>query len=66
MDKQIPSNLALPRYRRSRLIWWIVIILLLMVTVGVAWLAKELGLLSVEPLRQLQDGFSGVPFLRNL
>lgn len=65
MDKQTPSNLALPRYRRSRVVWWVIIILLLIITLGVAWVAKEFGLLSAQPLRQLQDGFSGVPFFRN-
>lgn len=57
MDTQIPSHVALPRYRRSRLVWWIVIIFLLVLTLGVAYLTQRLGLLSADPIRQLLERF---------
>lgn len=57
MDTQIPSNVALPRYRRSRLVWWVVIIFLLLLTLGVAYLAKSMGLLSAQPIRMFLQRF---------
>lgn len=53
----LSPNVALPRYRRARIILWLFIILLLSLAVVTAYLAQRWGLLSLVVVVQLIDTF---------